>query len=216
MNTDITPFQTNILPGFVGDFLSREHVLAGGVKIDATTFPGEEAVKVTVGANAATDAVLVAVTALSDRIPSGTVLDMGGKKFARLTADAAKNAVSLTVAPLATALVAGDIASYTPPGLPKRVAAGRLVGCTYVELEGAAATGLKWGRAEDADDHVRILAYDIIDVDKNNDGDLLRPGTLIYVNFLPGWAELSNALKTKVRALYECSVGAPGQEVPAS
>jgi hypothetical protein len=71
------------------------------------------AVAVVVGAaGAALDATSVPVAALSGPIPSGTVLDFGGKKFARLTADALQGATALTVAALATALVSGDT-SYT-------------------------------------------------------------------------------------------------------
>ena len=208
-----TGHQQNVRPGFLGDFLNREHLLPGGAKIDAAAFNGAEAVKVTVTANRAVDATEVAVTALSAAIPSGTVLDFGGKKFARLTAEAAKGVTSLVVAALATALVTSDVAYYNPPGEKKRVPAGTPVGLTNTELEGAANAGIAWGPAGDADDVVRLTAFDVVDANTNNDVDLLRPGTLIKVNRLPNWSSLSAAVKTKIRATYECTVGAPGQEV---
>lgn len=75
---------------------------------------------------------------------------------------------------------------------------------------------MQWGPAADTDDVVRIIAYDIPDADKSNDADVLRIGTLIKVNFLPSWSATSAAIKSKIRAAYECTVGAPGQEVPSS
>ena len=200
----------------MGDFASREHILAGGAKIDAATFPGEEAILVKLTGNAAADAVALAVEALSAPIPAGVILAFGGKKYATVTVSAAKGAQALTVSALGVAMVTGDQAYYMPPGLAKRIASGRIAGCTYAELEAGAASGMKWGKAVDADEVVRLIAYDVPDADTNSDVDFYRPGGLVYVNFLPGWATLSAALKAKIRAAYECTVGAPGQEVPAS
>ena len=203
-------------PGFVGDFLSREHVLAGGIRLDAGLFTSADALPITVSAAAAADATNIAVAALGANVPSGTVLDFGGKKFARLTADAPKGATALTVAALAVALAANDIARYAMPGTKKRVAAGTLVGATNAEIEGAntvtngAPNGLKWGPAADADDVVRILCYDVIDADAKPEAeaDVLRSGTLVRVNALPGWDTMSAALKNKIRATYEVTVAA--------
>lgn len=105
-------------PGFIVD---PESIVRGtGRQIDWAhvpesfrSTPGTNAVAVGVGsAGAAADATAVPVDALSGAIPSGTVLDFGAKKFARLTAAAAKGATSLTVAALATALVDADTATY--------------------------------------------------------------------------------------------------------
>ena len=293
-----TGYTRNIRPGFVGDVLSREHLLPGGAKIDAAAFNSADAIKAMVGAagaaigatsvpvaalsaripansilnfgtlapvvatvgvaGAAQGATSVPVAALSGPIPSGTVLDFGGAKFAVLTANAAAGATSLTVRALPTALVSADAATfkggtkqarvtseaakgatsltvdelqfalvqddtayYNVPGKPKRIPAGTVVGATYAELEAAAATGLKWGPAADSDEVVRILPFDVPDADMNDDCELLRAGTLIKVNFLPGWGvagliTLSAAVKAKIRAQYEVTVGAPGDEVPAS
>lgn len=215
-----TPYQKNIRPGFLGDYANREHVLPGGIKLAASTFNGADAVKVVVDtAGAAANANAVPVTALTAEIPAGTTISFGAagsKKFAKTTALVSKGAVSLVVEALATALVAGDIGYYNAPGVTKRVPAGTLVGTTNAALEAGAATGVQWHAAVDADDVVRIMAYDSPDVDTNNDADVLRVGTLIRVNHLPVWATLSAALKAKVRATYEVTVGTPGQEVPAS
>jgi hypothetical protein len=61
-------------------------------------------------AGAAVGAVTVPVAALTGPLTSGTVLDFGGVKSARLTAAAATGATSLTVSALTTALVANDFA----------------------------------------------------------------------------------------------------------
>src|ERR1051325_2826306 len=290
---DNAGYQTNIRPGWLGDLLTRDHLLAGGAKIDAAQFNSADAINVVVGsagaaagatsipvdalsgaipagtilnfgtyapvvvtvgaAGALANATSVPVDALSGPIPSGVVLHFGSKKFAVLTAAAATGATSITVEALPTALVDDDTATfpggtkqarvttaaakaatsitvdelqfalvddetayYNIPGEPTRIRAGILVGLTNSELEGAANAGVKWGPAADADDVVRIIAYDVIDADKNNDVDLVRPGTLIKVNFLPNWSTLSTTLKNKIRSTYEVTVGAPGDEVAAS
>lgn len=290
------PFEQNIRPGWIGDFLSREHVLAGGVKGDPSLFVNSDATKVTTSAaalagevsipvialpnalakgsilnfggraavvvtltaNAAADAVSIAFTALTDAIPADTLLDFGGKKFARTTAVAAKGAVSVAVSAIPTALVIGDVATVPavtartakltvqadknavsldvealPEGLESgavayysstgdlRIHGGTVIGLTNAELENAAASGVLWGPAADTDDVVRLTVWDARLKNSLSDAtsidlDVLRPGTLIYVNFLPGWADLSVAIKNKIRTTYEVSVATPGQEVPQS
>ncbi len=72
----------------------------------ATTFT------VTVGAGgAAIGATTVPVTALPGALAAGAILIFGIGKIAELTAGAASGALSLTVKPLAAALVAGDTAT---------------------------------------------------------------------------------------------------------
>lgn len=59
---------------------------------------------------AALNATTIPVTATTVALPSGTVLIFGIGKSAELTAAAASGAASLTVKPLAAALIAGDTA----------------------------------------------------------------------------------------------------------
>ena len=118
-------------PTFIGDFLSRDYLLAGGVKVTATAF----------AANAA------------------------GKRY---------------------------------------VPAGTLIGRTFVER----AADTPFGVAADTDDEVFIVAYDVYDLAEINDADVLRHGTLIKENLLPGFAGISVALKAKVRANYQTTTGA--------
>lgn len=84
------------------------------------------AVKVVVTAIAAADAVLIAVTAILGPLKAGEVIDFGGKKFARLTADVAAGVNSLPVAPLATALAVNDTSYAGGTGF-KSVPAGLCV-----------------------------------------------------------------------------------------
>lgn len=194
-------------PNFIGDFLSRDYLLAGGVKVLAAQFPAFGSVVATVGAaGALAGAVSLPVAALSGAIPSGTTLDFGGAKFARLTAPAAAGATALTVAALPTALVGGDTATYPGTSGKKQISAGSLIGRTFAER----GTDTPFGPAADADDEVFVVAYDIYDVAEINDADVLRFGTLIKENLLPGWAGVSAALKAKVRAAYQTTMGAGG------
>ncbi len=128
---------TDTAPTFIGDFLSRDYLLAGGVKVTPAAF----------AANAA------------------------GKRY---------------------------------------VAAGSLIGRTFAERTADTA----FGAAADTDDEVFIVAYDIYDLNEINDAEVLRHGTLIKENFLPGWADVSAALKAKVRASYQTTTGAGGSIMP--
>jgi hypothetical protein len=117
-----TKTTTTAKPVWAGDWLDREHVLPGGVRLDAASF-----------------------TAGSD-----------GKKTAY---------------------------SGTP--------VGRKNGETV------------WGPAADDDDHVRLLAFDAPDIASNANGDLYRPGSLVYLDKLP--VTPSAAVLTKLKATYDCS-----------
>lgn len=190
-------------PRWAGDFMSPERLIPGGAKLDAAQFRGNDAVQVVVGAaGALAAATTVPVDALSGPVPSGTVLDFGGAKFAVLTAAAAAGATSITVRALPTALVDNDAAWYSGTELDT-VVSGTLLGRTIAERD--ANTG--YGPAADADDEIYLLAFDVIDVQNNNDAVLYRHGGVVYENYLPVFSALSSTLKGKIRSLYESSVG---------
>ena len=111
-----TTSNTLTSPVWAADFLSREHLVPGGARLDAAQFYNTDAVLVTVGSSASAGATSITVTALTGAIPSGTVLDFGGAKFARLTANAAAAATTLTVAALPTALAGAETARYLGVG----------------------------------------------------------------------------------------------------
>lgn len=204
---------------------------AAGAIADATTVPvdaltgplpdgtlldfgGKKFARLT--AAAATGATSLTVAALATGVADNDTATYPAvsARTAKTTAAAAKGAVALTVEALPEGLAEGDAAHYVGPTVKKRIPRGTLLGLTNGELEGASVVtdgipaGALWGKATDGDDIVRLSVYDIIDADENNDVDLVRPGTLIYVNHLPGWSTLSGTLKNKIRATYEVTVGA--------
>lgn len=200
-------FNTNEItsPVWAGDFLSREHLLPGGIKLDAAQFPKTDAVVVTVGAaGAAIDATTVPVDALPGALPNGTLLDFGGKKFARLTAAAASGATSLTVSALATALVDNDTATYAGSADARAtVLSGTPVGRTYAER----TTGDAFGPAAASDDEIFLVAFDVTDVTEDARAEAYRPGGVVKENFLPNFANIASGVLTKIRALYQTTRG---------
>lgn len=201
-------FGTNQItsPRWAQDCLDEEHLLPG-IQLDAAQFNKTDAVVVTVGsAGAAVDATTVPVDALSGALPNGTLLDFGGKKFARLTAAAAAGATSLTVAALATALVDNDTATYAGSATTKKtVYSGTLVGRTFTER----TAGTPFGPAASTDDEIFLTAFDVYDLDTDNTASPVRGRTAIYENFLPNYTTIAanTALLAKLRALYDTMIG---------
>ena len=150
-------------------------------------------------AGAAVDATAVPVAALTAMIYAGTILRFGAKKFAKLTADAAVGATTLTVEPLAVALVSNDTAYGGGVGL-KSVPAGTVV----VEL----SSGQIMPRAERPGSE---NAFGILETDADEDSTsdavtgygVLRAGSF-WENFLPDATGnpklLPSAYKTELRA----------------
>lgn len=191
---------------WAGDYLGRDNLIPGGVKIDAAQFKSDDAVTVVVGAaGAGLGATAVPVAALSGALPVGTVLWFGTTKSAQLTAAAAKGAVSLAVTALPVALVSGDTATYLGVG-PKYIPSGTIVGRTLAERDAMTPFGVP----ADADDEIYLIAFDITDATRNDDAELYRPNNIVYENFLPAdFAAASATIKGKVRTLYRCTIGAP-------
>lgn len=190
-------------PRWAGEPFRKELLLPGGVKVLASAFYAEDSVSVVVGAaGAAANATAVPVDALSGPVPSGTMLHFGSKKFAILTADADEAATSITVEALPTALVDNDTAIY-PGEDAVSIPSGTVVGRTYAERD----AGDPFGPAGDSDDEVYLIAFDVTDVNNNNDAELYRHGGLVKENYLPVWSALSAAVKAKVRAAYQTTLG---------
>lgn len=189
-------------PVWAGDYMTREHVLPQGAFLDVAQFLATDSVVVSVNGAAAQAAETMTVDALSGPIPSGTTLIFGTGEYATLTAAAAKNATSLSVQPLVNGIEDNDTATYTGTEL-RTVRSGTPIGRTFAERD--AGTG--FGVAADADDEVYLVAYDVLDVTQDNGVDLYRHESLVYEDFLPGWATMSTALKAKVRAAYQTAKG---------
>lgn len=197
--------QTNQLtgPAWAGDFLNREHLMPGGAKVDAAQFLTTTGTRVTLTAGAALGATSIAVTALAAPIPTGTTLRFGASKFAYTTAAVAAGATSITVEALVTALVAGDTATYAGSGLVS-IPSGTAIGRTYAERD----AGNHFGPAADTDDEIYLVAFDVSDATRNNNVELYRHESVVKENFLPGWSTMVTALKTALRARYQCTMGA--------
>ena len=188
-------------PGrWIGDYLSREHVVPGGARLDPAAFEDSEAVRVQLNGAAAIDATSITVDALSGPVPSGTLLYFGeSKEFALTTADAAAGATTIAVQALPAAIEDNDSAHYRLRGARKHIPNGTLVGRTYDERAADAA----FGPAADADDEVYLLVFDVSDAATDPDCDLYRHGSLVKENLLPGFTALSATLQGKVRAAYQ-------------
>ncbi len=88
------------------------------------------------GASAA--ATSVPVDALPAPLASGTLLDFGTNKFARLTAAAAAGAVTITVAAIPTALVDADVATVPASSIVARTTATAAAAATSITVEALA------------------------------------------------------------------------------
>lgn len=202
-NPNLTPIESTP-PVWMGDYSSRESIMPVPVRLDPAAFNAVDAVVVVVApAGAAGGATSVPVDALPGAIPSGTVLNFGTNKFARLTAAAAAAATALTVAAIPTALVDNDTATYQGIG-KKSVPSGTLIGRTFAERDAGAA----WGPAVTAsDDEQYLTAREVADLTKDDTTELYRHNRVVKENYLPGWSTMLTATKTKIRALYSCISG---------
>lgn len=201
------------------------------VENDAATYEAIASLPAKLSAPAAAAATALTVVALDERIVSGSTATFAGSanRVAVTTQDANIGDTHVHVSALADALVNDDAAHFIPAnvrnrwnnGESRRVAAGTPVKMVVSELEAGAATGATWKYAGNGvtcagTDIVRLLAFDVQDVLDINDGDIIRPGTLIYSNRLAEWAACDATVKTALRATYDVTVGGVGQEVASS
>lgn len=193
-------------PRWAADFRSRDHLIPGGVKLDAAAFPADDTVTVTVGAGGAVaGATSVPVNALSGRIPAGAFLDFtGAGKYAKLTAEAVAGATTITVEALVQALAAGDTATHLGQN-KKFVPSGTVLGRTQAEADANAPFGP--AVATDSENQVYLLAFDVDDAAENNDGVLYRHNAVVKENLLPGWSTLAAGVQGMVRTKYNCIRG---------
>lgn len=188
---------------FLGDYGDREHVLAGGMKLDPDAVygsAGEFTIKVN-DADVNAGETAITVDALPVALPDNTELMFGNQRV-KLSAAAAAGATSITVDALIADIADDATATYDPDADTKIVLAGTVLGQTFTEKEAGTAIG----PAADADDEV-FITFNEVDADKSDDVDVLRHGTLIKVNFLPAWSGLSAAVKALVREQYQTQLG---------
>lgn len=193
-------------PRWAADPIGKETLIPGGAKLVAADFLSTDYTVVINQANIAEGDTTITVEALPVAIPAGTVLDFGQHTtgdiamLAKVAANAAAAATSITVVELAHAIENDAEATYTVAAASNAVASGTLIGRTYTERD--AGTGLS--PAVSTDDEFYIVAFDVTDLTKGNDVELFRPGAAVFEDLLPQWSSLSAALKTKLRATYRC------------
>jgi hypothetical protein len=202
---EFTDFGQSSSNAFEGDFGNREHRLPGGGMLDASAFAqssGEVLVKVN-DADVNAGETSMTVDALPGAIPAGTVLEFSDGNFAKLSANAAAGATTLTVVALDADIADDATATYDPePGFDL-VAAGTLVGRTTAEK----LAGDPLGPYSDSDNEIFIVAEDV-DISSGDAGcELCRHGSLIKFNFLPSWTGASATAKTALHASYDVIKG---------
>jgi hypothetical protein len=195
-------------PAWAKDYYNREHLIAGGARVDPLQFPRDDSVNVTLGAAYTAGATTMTVTALPGPVPANSQLTFNNGVTTWTTAAAAAGATTLNVIAASFAIPSGAIAVYQGTGRVY-VANGTVIGRTIAERD----AGTAFGPAADADaaagaGEVFILAHDIDDALTNADATLYRPGSMVDEAHLAGWAALSAALKTYIRANYLCMRGA--------
>ena len=200
-----TDFGQGASKAFEGDFANREHRLPGGGMLDASAFAQtdtEVLVKVN-DADVNAGETSMTVEALSGPIPSGTVLEFSDGNFAKLSADAAAAATTLTVVALDADIADDATATYdSEPGFDL-VAAGTLVGRTTAEK----LAGDPFGPYGDSDNEIFIVAEDQDISDGDAPCELCRHGSLIKYDFLPSWDGASSTAKAALHASYDVIKG---------
>lgn len=187
-------------PRWAGDYLSDESLMPTPYRLDPAQFTDQAGIVVTVdvagAAQSATSIPVVAITlpnqaaqaaiaAGSVMIPAGRNLWFGGTKFAHVTADVLLGATTISVAALPTALVSGDVATFSRFGAAA-VRSGTVVGRTLAERD----AGTNFGPAAVGDDEIFIVAFDKPDLSRDSDFEAYKPhaGKVVYENFLPDYS----------------------------
>lgn len=201
-----TDFGQTASNSFEGDFSNRDHRVPGGGMIDASAFPLDaQSVQVKVNdADVNAGETAFTVEALSGAIPSGTVLEFSDGNFAKLSANAASGATSLTVVALDADIADDATAVYDPEPSFDILAAGTLLGRTTAEQQ----SGDPFGPFDDSDNEIFILAEDVDLSDGEDVGaNLCRHGSQIKSNFLPSFAGASSTAKAALQAAYDIIKG---------
>jgi hypothetical protein len=199
-----TTYRANRRAAWVADYLDRRAVLAGGAKVDPMQFVREDGTQVQLTAARAVGTTSMAVTALANPIPAGTVLAFSPSgSWVTVSTAAAAGATAVLTSPLQYALANGEEAWYAGTG-QVYIPSGTVLGRTIAERD----AGTPYGPAIDTDEEIYLLVHDIDDAQVNDDADLYRHGSLVKVNFLPGWATMDADLAALVAAAYQTTIGA--------
>lgn len=186
--------------------------MPGGAYVNAAAFDSAAGIDVTVATAAVAADETVAVNEVTadvgasaggHLIPAGTTLRFAAGEFATLTEPVDEGDTSIAVEPLDAGLTAGNTATYNRTGRTE-LPSGTPLGRTQAEME----ADDPFQPADPAtQDEFYLTVYTKFDVDQGEGVELLRPGTLVYYNHLPGWDNLSTAIQDEIRAVYEVQKG---------
>lgn len=195
-------------PSWAAEQLTPEKLLPGGARLIASVFPKVDSQTLTLAAGAVTagsNKTLTLTAALKYPIPVGYILDFGAGEIFTLTTPAAAGATTL-VGTLAADVEGGESITFAGVATTVRIESGILVGRTFAER--AAGTGYGLPDTTTPDDELFLVAFEVSDASINPDVTLVRHGTLIYEDKLPGWAGLSAGAKAAIRSRYQCVTAA--------
>jgi hypothetical protein len=206
-------------PRWLADFNARERTAIFPAKLDKTLFANYYGVTIALTASAAAGATTIAVAALLPPQPSvvpisaagsliiraNSIIDFGGAKFARVTSDVFLGATSIPVSALPTALAGTEVAQWSRYGTIF-IPSGLLVGRMFTSRD--SGTGL-FTPSVGTEDEMYLTLNDVIDLEKDNNVELLRPnaGVNVKINYLPGYATLAGAVVTAINARYNTIKG---------
>ncbi len=192
-------------PDWAAEPLVAEKLVPGGAMLVPSAFNPIDYQVLTLAAGAITagaDKTLTLATALQFDIPAGYILDFGAGEVATLTTGATKGVTTITGVTLAADLEGGETATFAGVSSLKKVPSGTLVGRTYTERD--AGTGYGQPDVVTPDDELFLTAFEVPDLANNAEVTLVRHGTLIYENKLPGWSGLASNVKAAIRTRYQC------------
>jgi hypothetical protein len=198
-------------PVWAGNFIDPRSLLPGGARLDPATFPATAAqadVTVTLTAQAAENAVTLAVAALSGPIPAGASLNFGvGIGFVIVRNPAAAAATAIDIYPTANIIPSGSAAVHQNTG-KRTILSGTLVSRTYAPR----AAKARFHAAVVGEDEYYLVAFDVEDANTNDEFEPLKPSKSFTVkeNFLPGFAALSAGLQAVIRTNWNTTVGVEG------
>lgn len=194
-------------PDWSAECLTADHLLNAGTQLDTAQFNFSDAQTITLAAGAVTSGAnktLTLTTALTEKIPAGTILDFGAGEYANLTTGAAKGATTITGVTLAADLEGGESTTWRGVSGHITVPSGTLLGRTYTER----SNGAGFGPAVSTDDEIFIVAFQVERAEIDAGVTLVRHTTLVYENKLPGWSGFDANTKAAVRARYHCITSA--------
>lgn len=97
-----------------------------------------------------------------------------------------------------------DPAAITADSAGKKfLPSGTLVGRTFAERDAKTPYGL-WASG---DDEAYLVAFDVPDLNRVDEIELVRHNAVVKENYLPGWAGLAAGVKAQIRATYRCILG---------